>query len=83
MATYVFTGELFKEDDGRWSALIDNLPGCATWGYTRAEAIVALQEAAELTVDDRLAHGESIPGKAGATESDDVVTVSVTVAVAV
>ena len=83
MATYVFTGELFEEDDGRWSALIDNLPGCATWGYTRAEAIDALQEAAELTVEDRLAHGEPIPGKAGPIESDDIVTVSVTVAVAV
>ena len=83
MATYVFTGELFEEADGRWSAWIAKLPGCATWGDTREAAIGSLQEAAELTVADRLAYGESIPGDAGPTESNDIVTVSVTVAVAV
>lgn len=79
MATYVFRGELFEEEDGRWGALIGCLPGCATWGYSREEAVDALQEAAELVVDDRLAHGESIELMGGAAESDDVVTVSIKV----
>lgn len=83
MATYVFRGELFEEKDGRWSALIGCLPGCATWGFSRAAAVGALQEAAELVVEDRLAHGESIDLMGGVAESDDVVMVSVTVAVAV
>ncbi len=70
MATYLFKGELLQEEDGRWSAWIDNLPGCATWGYDRKDAIDSLQEAAELIVEDRLAHGEPIPAGAGETEAD-------------
>ena len=79
MAIYVFRGELFEEEDGRWSALIGCLPGCATWGFSRGEAVDALQEAAELVVEDRLAHEESIDLMGGAAESDDFVTVPVAV----
>ena len=79
MAIYVFRGELFEEEDGRWSALVGGLPGCATWGYSREEAVDALQEAAELVVEDRLAHGESIDLMGETVESDDVVTVPVAV----
>ncbi len=42
--TYTFKASLQEEDDGRWSAWIDSLPGCAAWGYTRDEALEALQE---------------------------------------
>ena len=83
MTTYVFKGELLQEEDGRWSAWIDNLPGCATWGYDRQDAIDSLQEAAELIVEDRLAHGEMVPAKSVETETGDTITVSVTVAVTV
>jgi hypothetical protein len=39
--------ELEHEKDGRWSAWIEALPGCATWGYSREEALEALKEAAQ------------------------------------
>ena len=54
MATYVFKAEVYEEDDGRWSAWIDALPGCATWGYTREEALEALEEGAEIFVESML-----------------------------
>src|SRR5262245_29642061 len=47
MKSYVFHAELEQEEDGRWSAWIDVLPGCATWGYNREEALDALKEAAQ------------------------------------
>ena len=47
MTSYVFTAELAEEDDGRWSAWIEALPGCATWGYSKAEALRNLQDAVE------------------------------------
>jgi len=45
--TYLFEIELTHEDDGRWSAVVPTLPGCATWGYTESEAMNSLQEAAK------------------------------------
>ena len=58
---YRFEGRVQRESDGRWSAWIDELPGCATWGYTQEEAKQALQEAAILIVEDMLANGEDVP----------------------
>ena len=61
MATYVFKAEVYEEDDGRWSSRIGILPGCAAWGYSREEALEALQNGAELYVEDMLECGEYIP----------------------
>ena len=61
MATYVFKAEVYEEDDGRWSSRIGILPGCAAWGYNREEALDALQNGAELYVEDMLECGEDIP----------------------
>jgi predicted RNase H-like HicB family nuclease len=36
-----------REDDGRWSAGVPSLPGCATWGHSREEALRNLQDAVE------------------------------------
>lgn len=47
MTSYLFHAELVQEEDGRWSAGIPSLPGCATWGYTREEALRNLQDAVE------------------------------------
>ena len=58
---YHFKGRFQPEEDGRWSAWIDELPGCATWGYTQEEATQALHEAALLIVEDMLANGEEVP----------------------
>jgi hypothetical protein len=35
--TYLFQAEVEQEDDGRWSAWIEALLGCATWGATKEE----------------------------------------------
>lgn len=51
MKTYVFKAELEQDDDGRWGAEIPSLPGCATWGYTKDEALESLQEAAQGYLD--------------------------------
>ena len=45
--SYIFRAELEQEQDGRWSAWIDVLPGCAVWGHSKEEALDALKEAAQ------------------------------------
>ena len=50
--TYVLTAEIEQDEDGRWSAWIDALPGCAAWGHTREEALLALQDAADAYIED-------------------------------
>ena len=52
MTTYVLTAEMEQDEDGRWSAWIDALPGCAAWGYTREQALLALQDAADAYIED-------------------------------
>ena len=41
-----------KEDDGRWSAWIEELPGCAAWGYSQDEAQAALADALSAYLED-------------------------------
>ena len=41
-----------EEDDGRWSAWIDELPGCAAWGYSQDEAQAALADALAAYLED-------------------------------
>lgn len=59
--TYIFRIEIEQEEDGRWSAEVPTLPGCATWGYTREEAMKSIQEAAQLYIASLLEHGERLP----------------------
>lgn len=58
---YTFKATLQEEEDGRWSAWIESLPGCATWGYDREDALAMLQEAAELSIECMLEYGDPIP----------------------
>ena len=57
-----------KEDDGRWSAWIEELPGCAAWGYSQDEARSALADALAAYLEDMKETGERHPsvGDAGA-----------------
>jgi predicted RNase H-like HicB family nuclease len=48
----VLTAEIEQDEDARWSAWIDALPGCAAWGHTREEALQALQDAADAYIED-------------------------------
>ena len=59
--TYVFKVEIVKEEDGRWSAGVPTLPGCATWGYTREEALHNLHDAVEAYIRDIQKAGKEIP----------------------
>jgi len=61
MKTYIFRVEVEQEEDGRWSAEVPTLPGCATWGYTREEALQGTREATQLYVESLLAHGDAVP----------------------
>ena len=42
-----YEAQLEQDDDGRWSAWIECLPGCAAWGYSQDEALSALRDAAQ------------------------------------
>ncbi|MCI0438280.1 MAG: type II toxin-antitoxin system HicB family antitoxin [Chloroflexi bacterium] len=81
MQTYIFRVELEQDEDGRWGADIPALPGCATWGYTREEALEALQEAAEAYLDVLREKNRPLPQEDGEEvriiSSADVVTVTV------
>ena len=59
--TYIFNALIEKEEDGRWSAWIEELPGCAVWGYSKADTLAALKDAADLYVEDLLENGEDMP----------------------
>lgn len=61
MRTYIFRVEIELEEDGRWSAEVPTLPGCATWGYTKDEALRSIQEATRLYIESLLEHGDPIP----------------------
>lgn len=76
--TYVFAVEVEQEEDGRWSADIPTLPGCAAWGYTREEALEALQEGAQAYLEVMMEHNDPMPAEGeGVTiiSGSEVVTV--------
>jgi predicted RNase H-like HicB family nuclease len=60
MKTYIFEVALHREEDGRWSAWIEVLSGCAAWGNNREEALGAIKDAAEAYVEDMLDAGEEL-----------------------
>ena len=65
MKSYIF-GVVIKEDtfqDGTaaYHAYCPALRGCHTWGQTSGQALVNIQEAAELYVEDLIESNDSIP----------------------
>jgi len=77
MKTYLFEVELEQEDDGRWSAWIEPLPGCAAWGYTKEEALGAIKDTAQAYLEVLIEKGRDIPAaKAVETIDSPVVAVS-------
>ncbi len=61
MKTYIFLAEIEQDEDGRWGTEIPTLPGCNAWGYTREEALEALQDVAQAFVEIMLENNEPIP----------------------
>ena len=78
MRTYVFPVELEQEEDGRWSAVVQSLPGCATWGYSKQEALKALQEATQAYIETLLEQGKPVPSS---TDIEVIETPAVSVTV--
>jgi predicted RNase H-like HicB family nuclease len=75
--TYLFQVELEQEDDGRWSAWIETLPGCAAWGYSKEEALEAIKETAQSYLEVLAEKGQPIPA-AKAVETIEAPVVAVT-----
>ncbi len=71
MRTYHLQVEVEQEEDGRWSAEVPTLPGCATWGYTKDEALQSIREAAQLYIESLLAHGEPLPADIRASSAQE------------
>jgi antitoxin HicB len=61
MKTYIYPIEVTQEEDGRWSAVVPSLPGCATWGQTQHEAVKALQDAIEAYIATLREMGRPVP----------------------
>ena len=61
MKTYMFKVEVEQEEDGRWSADIPAFPGCAAWGYSREEALEAIQDTAQAYLEVLLEDGRPLP----------------------
>ncbi len=59
--SFLYPVELQDEQDGRWSSWIEDLPGCAAWGYSREEALSGIEDAAAAYVEDMIAAGEQPP----------------------
>jgi predicted RNase H-like HicB family nuclease len=78
MKTYIFLAEVEEEEDGRWSAWVEALPGCAVWGYTKEEALAALQDVAQAYIEVLKENGREIPVREG-VETLDTPAVAVNV----
>ena len=76
MKTYIFEVELHREKDGRWSAWIEALPGCAAWGNNREEALGAIKDAAEAYAEDMLDAEAEIPKEGVRVVEAPVVTIT-------
>jgi len=50
-----------EPDEDRYYAEVPALPGCHSWGYTYAEALKNIKEAAELWIETLAEDGKSIP----------------------
>jgi predicted RNase H-like HicB family nuclease len=56
-----FTIEYEQEDDGRWLAEVQGLPGVMVYGQSPEDAMTKVQVLALRLLADRLEHGEVMP----------------------
>jgi predicted RNase H-like HicB family nuclease len=78
LKTYILPVEIEQEADGRWSADITALPGCAVWVYSKEEALKAIKEAAHAYIETLIEQGKAVPS-AKDIELKEAPVVSVTV----
>ena len=79
MLSYVFQVELEQEEDGRWSAVVPALIGCAAWGHTADEALEAVREAAKAYIDVLIEDGQPVPIRNGLAEIREGTAIAITV----
>jgi len=81
MATVFRVRAVLEPDEDGFHAFCPGLPGCHTWGSTKAEALENLREAASLYLESLIAHGEPIPveshGPSSSSMPEEEFTVSV------
>ena len=71
MKTYVLLVDIEHDpEDGIWEAEIPALPGCAVWGYSKVEALEALEESAKAYLEISLCHGDPLPPKLSSESSE-------------
>lgn len=51
-----------REEDGRWIAEVEEIPGVLAYGATREEARRKVQAIALHAIAERVEHGEEVPG---------------------
>ena len=56
-----FTVVLEREEDGRYSVYVPDLPGCASWGETYEEALANIREAIRCHIEGLRADGLPVP----------------------
>lgn len=78
MRTYIFRIELEEEEDGRWSVWVPALPGCASWGNTKDEALENIQDAIKACLEVLLEEGRPIPCEPEEVQVIEAPAVSVT-----
>ncbi len=76
MKTYIFDTVIEQDEDGRWAAECPALPGCATWGETKEEALKNIREAIELYVEHLIESGKPVPPGREVIESPAVSVVA-------
>ncbi|GMQ79317.1 MAG: hypothetical protein BMS9Abin02_1894 [Anaerolineae bacterium] len=57
--------ETEKEDDGRWLAEVQDIPGAMAYGSNEGEAIAKAEALALRSLAERLEHGELVPDLKG------------------
>jgi antitoxin HicB len=62
MADREFEVALAEEVDGTFSVTVPALPGCASQGRTRDEALEMIREAIEIYIESLVARGDPLPG---------------------
>ncbi|MEN9563434.1 MAG: hypothetical protein RIR73_1678 [Chloroflexota bacterium] len=73
--TYAFPIDLTHEEDGSWSVVFSDLPGCVTWGDSREEALANAHEAATLHIEGLREHGDPVPEPSNARKDQEVIFV--------
>lgn len=61
MASRDYQVVLSREQDGGYSVTVPALPGCASQGATREEALAMIREAIEGYLDSLAAHNDPLP----------------------